>query len=127
MLAGILARRNQFFQDAVECLLAEIARGSFAFEVVVGIAEEGEVRAVLLEVVPFRIDDRDCFLRVSEDLLIECGVQLDRASARLSSRFSRRSLNRHGNAPTKGESKLGGLPGTAILTQHSLHLCRGGL
>ncbi len=59
-------------------VFAEIDRGSFAFEIVVGVAEHCEVCAVLLEIEAFGIDDGDGFFRVRKDLAIEGGVQFYR-------------------------------------------------
>jgi hypothetical protein len=107
VLAGIVSRSDQLLEDVFEDFFAEIDRGRIAFEIVVGVAEQCEVCAVLLEVETLGIDDRDCFLRVCEDLAIEIGVQLYGPSARLGGRFLSRRLNRHGNALPKKYLKGG--------------------
>ena len=86
-LAGIIARRDELLEDLLKGFFAEIDRGSFAFEIVVGVTEQSEVRAVLLEVEAVGIDDGDRFFRVREDFAIEIGVQFDGPSGWLGGRF----------------------------------------
>jgi hypothetical protein len=107
LLACIVSRSGQLLEDAFEDFFAEIDRGGIAFEIVVGVTEQCEVRAVLLEVETLGVDDRDCLLRVREDLAIEISVQLHGPSARLGGRFLSRRLNRHGNALTWEETEGG--------------------
>src|SRR5689334_3605620 len=90
---------DEFIEDVPEDFVAEINRGSHALQIVIGVAQQGEVRAVLLEVVTAGIDDGDRFFRMREDLTIEIVVQLNRTSGRRSGNFSTRiSLLRHNNA-----------------------------
>ncbi len=113
VLAGVVAGRDQLVEDLLKSFFTEVDCGSFAFEIVVSVTEQGEVRAVLLQVETVRIDDRDRFFRVCEDLLIETRVQLYGAGTR--PRFSSRNFCRHGNARAKRKIE-GGLPGESILT-----------
>jgi hypothetical protein len=78
----VVTLRDQLLQDLAERLPAQIDRRSFALEIRIGIAEQGKVRAVLLEIKTVRIDDGDRFLRVREYLAIKRGLQVDGTSDR---------------------------------------------
>src|SRR5689334_23160963 len=98
---------DEFIEDVPEDFVAEVNRGSHALQIVIGVAQQGEVRAVLLEVVTAGIDDGDRFFRMREDLTIEIVVQLNRTSGWRSGNFSTRiSLLRH-RMPT-GKLQLAG-------------------
>src|SRR6185503_3647961 len=102
----------------LENVVTEIDSGSLALEIVVGVTEEGEVCAILLEVVTVRIDDGDRLFRVREDLSIEIGVQFDRTSGWLGRSFlTRISLLRHDNANRK-DATCRGRAGESILTSN---------
>jgi hypothetical protein len=72
--AGIVARAVQFVINCAERFVAQVDRGSFSPQIVVGVTEESEMRAVLLQVKTLRIDDRDGFLGMRKDLSIEIAV-----------------------------------------------------
>jgi hypothetical protein len=86
---------------------------SFALEIVVGVPKKREVRAVLLQVETFGVDDGNRFFRVRKDLSKEISVQFDRSSDGFGwSLLARRCVSSHGNAQTGEPNLKGALPGS---------------
>src|SRR6185503_1979682 len=97
--AGVFALFGKLAIYFRERICAEVEGGRVAFEVVVRVAQEREMSAILLKINTVRVDDGDGFARVGEDFAVQISAQFYWSRSRLSLDFRGRHKNnfRRGN------------------------------